>query len=398
MYAWYNIGGKIKPVLKRQTGGAVPVAPLAGTQGALVPQSAAQQPWNTYLAGTNPYHIGGGYGAGGAPTTAAPYTPPVVQAPVVPATTAGGGSTGAGDNIPSGGPLVGNIPFDAHGNPTPYQGVDQYDLEGDDNFLTQKEIAANELVIANELGADSFDASKTAESQLTPEQYAEYQSQSQSNPAQLAADNIYNNNQQIYGEETGNNVTSLVTGNASGINEASVKDKAAAALDKKGLSNSATDKLLDITRDTNRADSDDNSTTALEHSINRQAADYAASGKVFDPNDPSTWATSGELAGQKTSQGLTGKVGDLASKAVGGAIKSQLGPLGGLVPADTYSGGGADGKGSLGKVGDFFGGIGDALGITDYSGENAAAKAAEAAAKPAEAKSDVPSFFNPSCR
>ena len=32
------------------------------------------------------------------------------------------------------------------------------------------------------------------------------------------------------------------------------------------------------------------------------------------------------------------------------------------------SGGGADGVGNFGRVGDFFGGIGDALGITDYSG------------------------------
>ena len=35
-----------------------------------------------------------------------------------------------------------------------------------------------------------------------------------------------------------------------------------------------------------------------------------------------------------------------------------------------YSGGGADGVGNFGKVGDFFGGIGDSLGITNYSGEN----------------------------
>jgi hypothetical protein len=40
------------------------------------------------------------------------------------------------------------------------------------------------------------------------------------------------------------------------------------------------------------------------------------------------------------------------------------GPIAGLV-----SGGGADGVGNFGQVGDFFGGIGDALGITDYSGQ-----------------------------
>ena len=34
--------------------------------------------------------------------------------------------------------------------------------------------------------------------------------------------------------------------------------------------------------------------------------------------------------------------------------------------APVFSGGGADGVGNFGKVGDFFGGIGNALGITDY--------------------------------
>jgi len=34
--------------------------------------------------------------------------------------------------------------------------------------------------------------------------------------------------------------------------------------------------------------------------------------------------------------------------------------------APVFSGGGADGSGNFGKVGDFFGGIGNALGITDY--------------------------------
>jgi len=34
--------------------------------------------------------------------------------------------------------------------------------------------------------------------------------------------------------------------------------------------------------------------------------------------------------------------------------------------APAFSGGGADGVGNFGAVGDFFGGIGNALGITDY--------------------------------
>lgn len=44
------------------------------------------------------------------------------------------------------------------------------------------------------------------------------------------------------------------------------------------------------------------------------------------------------------------------------------------------SGGGADGVGELGAVGDFFGSIGDALGITDYAGEAEALAATPAAA------------------
>ena len=60
--------------------------------------------------------------------------------------------------------------------------------------LSDAEIADYSQVIADSVGLDTFDPSKTAESQMTPEQYAEYQSQSMSNPAQLAADNIYMNN------------------------------------------------------------------------------------------------------------------------------------------------------------------------------------------------------------
>ena len=52
---------------------------------------------------------------------------------------------------------------------------------------------------------------------------------------------------------------------------------------------------------------------------------------------------------------------------------SVAGGRGTIVPGQTtdiglFTGGGADGVGNLGQVGDFFGGIGDALGITDYSG------------------------------
>jgi len=65
---------------------------------------------------------------------------------------------------------------------------------GNGSALSDAEISGYSQIIADGLGMDSFDPSKTAESQMTPEQYAAYQSQSMSNPAQLAADNIYMNN------------------------------------------------------------------------------------------------------------------------------------------------------------------------------------------------------------
>lgn len=60
--------------------------------------------------------------------------------------------------------------------------------------LSGAEIADYSQVIADEMGMDSFDPSRTAESQMTPEQYAVYQDQPMSNPAQLAAEDIYMNN------------------------------------------------------------------------------------------------------------------------------------------------------------------------------------------------------------
>lgn len=52
---------------------------------------------------------------------------------------------------------------------------------------------------------------------------------------------------------------------------------------------------------------------------------------------------------------------------------------GGSSSGGTFSGGGSDGVGNFGKVGDFLGGIGDSLGITDYAGQ--AAQNAQAAAE-----------------
>jgi hypothetical protein len=52
---------------------------------------------------------------------------------------------------------------------------------------------------------------------------------------------------------------------------------------------------------------------------------------------------------------------------------------GGSSSGGTFSGGGSDGVGNFGKVGDFLGGIGDSLGITDYAGQ--AAQNAQASAE-----------------
>jgi hypothetical protein len=65
---------------------------------------------------------------------------------------------------------------------------------GAGSALSDSQVADYSQVIADELGMDLFDPSQTAESQMTQDQYAEYQSQPMSNPAQLAADNIYMNN------------------------------------------------------------------------------------------------------------------------------------------------------------------------------------------------------------
>ena len=60
--------------------------------------------------------------------------------------------------------------------------------------LTGVEVGDYSQVIADSVGLGGFDPTLTAEEQMTPEQYAEYQSQSMSDAAQLAADNIYMNN------------------------------------------------------------------------------------------------------------------------------------------------------------------------------------------------------------
>lgn len=53
----------------------------------------------------------------------------------------------------------------------------------------------------------------------------------------------------------------------------------------------------------------------------------------------------------------------------GGSTGTMLQPGDKLLPGDEgfFTGGGSDGIGNLGRVGDFFGGIGDAIGVTDYA-------------------------------
>ena len=65
---------------------------------------------------------------------------------------------------------------------------------GNGSALSDTEIADYSQVIADSVGLDTFDPSTTAEDQMTPDQYADYVSQPMSDPAQLAADNIYMNN------------------------------------------------------------------------------------------------------------------------------------------------------------------------------------------------------------
>jgi len=113
---------------------------------------------------------------------------------------------------------------DDAGNTATYLGVDPYDPEGDDNFLTEEEIASRVKIIQDVIGDPNYDPNTDV---LTEEQQALVMNQTTTldgdpntndyaNRADIAMDDIYNNNQQIYGTETGNNVTSLVTGQNTG--------------------------------------------------------------------------------------------------------------------------------------------------------------------------------------
>jgi len=116
------------------------------------------------------------------------------------------------------------VATDAAGNTATYLGVDPYDSEGDDNFLTQEEVDSKVKIIQDVIGNTNYNPNTDV---LTKEQQDLVMNQTTTldgdpntddtaNRADIAMDDIYNNNQQIYGTETGNNITSLVTGQSTG--------------------------------------------------------------------------------------------------------------------------------------------------------------------------------------
>jgi len=116
------------------------------------------------------------------------------------------------------------VATDDAGNTATYLGVDPYDPEGDDNFLTQEEVDSRVKIIQDTIGNPNYNPNTDV---LNKEQQDLVMNQTTTldgnpntndyaNRADIVMDDIYNNNQQIYGTETGNNVTSLVTGKNTG--------------------------------------------------------------------------------------------------------------------------------------------------------------------------------------
>ena len=464
---------------------AGPTPGVPGTQGALSTGSAAQQPWETYLAGTNPYQIGGGYGAGGTPTDSRAFTAPLApQVTTVPATGGGGGggsSDGANVHQTPTGPLSPAYdPYgssvspeyqkvrDAHVNPGDFDPFDINDKAAGTTYgeysnvlNVDKEAAANKAGIDYDPGftAGADQATQHAGVEKAYEDFGDAlkaQQEGKISSAEVAALNPAFN-KEVAEAQAGNEITITdpITGEVGTIQAKDLNSVDAAIASggtytptvdefgyidatKGGFSGGGTDVVAADAKqkviDAGGSDDDGNAAAdaARDAALAKQyeilgksvtasgvkniGGDYNQGGdnyglpndylvsrgsdgstEVFGPGGKTYDSVEAAQVAANSSQGLTGKVGELASKGLSGAVKSQLGPLGGLVPKDTFSGGGADGKGSLGKVGDFFGGIGDKLGLTDFSGEKAAAEAAEAKAKPAEekAKSNTPSFFNP---
>ena len=154
---------------------------------------------------------------------------------------------------------IDNTIVDDLGNSAPFNEVDQYDDEGDNNFLTEDE--TNDLVdvIQNETGFDNYDPTTDV---ISGTEYED--AYTNSDAAQEAADTLYNNNQVIYGPDTGNNVTSLTTGG----------DNWSGAVDSNGNS------------------------ISMEDQINAQADAYADTGVEFDMNNPDTWISAEQAYNQ----------------------------------------------------------------------------------------------------
>lgn len=154
---------------------------------------------------------------------------------------------------------IDNTIVDDNGNSAPFNEVDQYDDEGDNNFLTEDETNDLVNVIQNETGFDNYDPTKDV---IAGTQYED--DYINSDAAQQAADTIYNNNQVIYGPDTGNNVTSLTTGG----------DNWSGAVDANG------------------------NPISMEDQINAQADAYADTGVEFDMNNPDTWISAEQAYNQ----------------------------------------------------------------------------------------------------
>ena len=186
-----------------------------------------QHPWDLGNFVTSP---------GGTPAPYTPYTPPA-SVPAEETTVSDSDDQYEVEFVT--GPPVETVTTDAAGNEAPYLGEDEYDLEGDDNFLTEEETAENAAIVDDflsdvdldeELSADLVDGydpyndilgddPAVVEALLNEgvgdELDGDPETDETADRADIALDNIYNNAQQIYGEATGNEVTSLVTGDTS---------------------------------------------------------------------------------------------------------------------------------------------------------------------------------------
>lgn len=181
--------------------------------------------------------------------------------------------------------------------PAPYIGPDEYDPDGDDTFLPEDELDDLTAEIADAIGDPSYDPATDVIAGTPAE--GDYIAD---DDAQLAADTIYNNNQVIYGPETGNNITSLTTG---GDNWSGVVDS-------------------------------DGNPMSMEDQITAQADAYAASGVEFDMNDPSTWIDAKTAYNQPDVVSYDGS--NAKSTEVASILKDQYGWSDAQLAANGYDG------------------------------------------------------------